>query len=59
MNSAPIILLVLVGLVLVFGVGVVVYNRRKAAPQQSLEVLAPVAPRNRSSAAIRSCGWGL
>ena len=38
MNSAPVILLVLVGLVVLFGVGVVLYNRRKAAPEQSLEV---------------------
>lgn len=37
MNTAPIILLILVGLVVLFGVGVVVFNRRKASPEQSLE----------------------
>jgi len=37
------ILLILVGLVLVFGVGVVVYNRRQAASQQSLEAPPAVA----------------
>jgi len=42
MNSAPVILLVLVGLVVLFGVGVVVYNRRKAAPQELREVPAAV-----------------
>ncbi len=43
MNTAPMILLILVGLVLVFGVGVVVYNRRQAASQQSLEAPPAVA----------------
>jgi fused signal recognition particle receptor len=43
MNTAPMILLILVGLVLVFGVGVVVYNRRQAASPQSLEAPPAVA----------------
>ena len=42
MNSAPIILLVLVGLVLLFGIGVVVFNRRKSALPESIEESAPV-----------------
>ena len=37
------ILLILVGLVLVFGVGVLVYNRHQAASQQSLEAPPAVA----------------
>jgi fused signal recognition particle receptor len=41
MNSAPVILLVLVGLVVLFGVGVVVFNRRKSSPQELRE--APIA----------------
>ena len=43
MNSAPMILLILVGLVLVFGVGVVVYNRRSSAPLEVEEVPAKIA----------------
>jgi fused signal recognition particle receptor len=43
MNTAPMILLILVGLVLVFGVGVVVYNRRSSAQPQVEEVPAKIA----------------
>ena len=43
MNTAPMILLILVGLVLVFGVGVVVYNRRTSAPLEVEEAPAKVA----------------
>ena len=43
MNTAPMILLILVGLVLVFGVGVVVYNRRSSAPLEVEEVPAKIA----------------
>jgi fused signal recognition particle receptor len=46
MNNAPLILLVLVGLVVLFGVGVVIANRRKKeaiAPAPSAKV-EPVAP---------------
>jgi hypothetical protein len=43
MNTAPMILLILVGLVLVFGVGVVVYNRRSSALPQVEEAPAKIA----------------
>jgi fused signal recognition particle receptor len=43
MNTAPMILLILVGLVLVFGVGVVVYNRRSSAPLEVEEAPAKIA----------------
>ena len=42
MNTAPMILLILVGLVLVFGVGVVVYNRRSSAPLEVEEAPAKI-----------------
>ena len=43
MNTAPMILLILVGLVLVFGVGVVLYNRRSSAHPQVEEEPAKIA----------------
>jgi len=43
MNTAPMILLILVGLVLVFGVGVVVYIRRSSAPLEVEEAPAKIA----------------
>ena len=43
MNTAPMILLILVGLVLVFGVGVVLYNRRSSAHPQVEEAPAKIA----------------
>ena len=43
MNTAPMILLILVCLVLVFGVGVVVYNRRSSAPLEVEEAPAKIA----------------
>jgi fused signal recognition particle receptor len=43
MNTAPMILLILVGLVLVFGVGVVLYNRRSSAYPQVEEAPAKIA----------------
>lgn len=43
MNTAPMILLILVGLVLVFGVGVVVYNRRSSELPQAEEAPAKIA----------------
>ena len=42
MDNAPLILLLLVGLVVVFGVGVVVVNRRKAG--RPMPVAAPPTP---------------
>ena len=43
MDNAPLILLLLVGLVVVFGLGVVVLNRRKVQAPPA-EVVAPAAP---------------
>ncbi|MEY4157820.1 MAG: signal recognition particle receptor [Actinomycetota bacterium] len=43
MDNAPLILLLLVGLVVAFGLGVVVLNRRKAQAPPA-EVVAPAAP---------------
>ncbi len=43
MDNAPLILLLLVGLVVAFGLGVVVLNRRKAQAPPA-EVVAPTAP---------------
>ena len=44
--SAPVFLLVLVALVLIFGIGVVVLGRRKAAPQlPATRPTPPIAPR--------------